>query len=582
MLKSSSDVAPRHAALSDLTEQQLEAAEATGPVLVLAGAGTGKTNTLTAAVVQRIAADRVSPSRILAVTFTNKAATEMATRIRASLGGIAAPSWLGTFHGLAARQLRTEPEIAGLRPGFDILDADDSRRIVKRTMKAHQPRRRRRRTPQTGRDPLKIMGNRISKFKDNLVTPQDAPAYDRSHDRGRANASANRSIDPTVFAPARGSMPIISIVCVTETRPILAICCSGQRSRLLRNEDYRDRWAERFDCLLADEYQDVNLPNIAGSRLLSARTINVSSRSATMTRRSIAGAGATSHISAASPATFRTPSDPPRREFPLAPDTSSPPPTPSSPTTTTGLARPSSPESPSATASRSSVSATRKPKRSGSLPRNPAPPCRGRRLGRLRDPLSQQLLCRAVRGSANARPHPLCHRRRRRLLPARRNQGRARLVAPCATPDDRQSDEAFRRVINVPRRGFGAKALQILENEAAWRKCLTSQRSRNRRLPAQEPRRPGLEFADAIRRLGPTLRSTLADQLSLLLDATGYRAMLRESKAETTEDRLENFAANSSSSPAPFTPPATCSTTRPWPPAVPTRTRPPGPADDAP
>ena len=74
--------------------------------------------------------------RVLAVTFTNKAASEMAGRIRVALDGHAAQHWIGTFHGLGARQLRSEPEIAGLRPGFDILDADDSRRIVKRVLKA--------------------------------------------------------------------------------------------------------------------------------------------------------------------------------------------------------------------------------------------------------------------------------------------------------------------------------------------------------------------------------------------------------------------------------------------------------------
>ena len=159
-----------------LTKQQAEAAAQAGPILVLAGAGTGKTSTLTAAVVQRIAADRFSPSRILAVTFTNKAAKEMATRIRASLGGIEAPSWLGTYHGLAARQLRDQPEIAGLRPGFDILDADDSRRLLKRTMKALNLAGGGDET-ETGRDPLEIMANRISKFKDNLVTPQGATPW---------------------------------------------------------------------------------------------------------------------------------------------------------------------------------------------------------------------------------------------------------------------------------------------------------------------------------------------------------------------------------------------------------------------
>ena len=117
--------------LAGLTEQQAAAAMQSGAVLVLAGAGTGKTKTLTAAVVNRIRTFGVPARRILVVTFTNKAAAEMSGRIRAALDGQDVPTWLGTFHGLAARQLRIEPEVAGLRPGFDILDADDSRRIVK-------------------------------------------------------------------------------------------------------------------------------------------------------------------------------------------------------------------------------------------------------------------------------------------------------------------------------------------------------------------------------------------------------------------------------------------------------------------
>jgi len=114
------------AAIVGLTPEQAQAAAQYGPVLVLAGAGTGKTKTLTAALAHRIAVGGIAPGRILAVTFTNKAAAEMSDRIRGALDGGATPSWLGTFHGLAARQLRIEPEVAGLRPGFDILDADDS------------------------------------------------------------------------------------------------------------------------------------------------------------------------------------------------------------------------------------------------------------------------------------------------------------------------------------------------------------------------------------------------------------------------------------------------------------------------
>ena len=99
----------------------------------------------------------------------------MAGRIRAALGEKAAPHWIGTFHGLGAWQLRIEPEAAGLRPGFDILDADDSRRIVKRVMKAMNLAAGDEGVT-IGRDPLKAMCNRISGFKDSLITPNEAPA----------------------------------------------------------------------------------------------------------------------------------------------------------------------------------------------------------------------------------------------------------------------------------------------------------------------------------------------------------------------------------------------------------------------
>ena len=167
------------AATGVLTMEQRAAATQMGAVLVLAGAGTGKTKTktktLTAAFVHRIQVRGIAASRVLAVTFTNKAASEMAGRIRVALDGHAAQHWIGTFHGLGPRQLRSEPEIAGLRPGFDVLDADDSRRIVKRVLKAMNLVADGERCA-TGRDPLKALCNRLSKFKDDLVTPEDAPA----------------------------------------------------------------------------------------------------------------------------------------------------------------------------------------------------------------------------------------------------------------------------------------------------------------------------------------------------------------------------------------------------------------------
>ena len=114
------------------------------------------------------------------------------------------------------------------------------------------------------------------------------------------------------------------------------------------------------------------------------------------------------------------------------------------------------------------------------------------------------------------------------------------LLRLATTPDDAQADEAFRRVINVPVRGFGAKAMDIVEAEAAWRRVSLLVALETAPLPPKA-RTAGLGFVDAIRRAGRDHDATLADQLSLLLDATGYRSMLRESRAEAMEGRLENL-----------------------------------------
>ena len=103
-----------------------------------------------------------------------------------------------------------------------------------------------------------------------------------------------------------------------------------------------------------------------------------------------------------------------------------------------------------------------------------------------------------------------------------------------------QGDEAFRRVINTPARGFGPKAMEVVEGEAAWRQVSLLSALETADLPPKA-RSAGLAFADAVRGLGRDREATLADHLSLLLDATGYRAMLRESRAETTEGRLDNI-----------------------------------------
>ena len=255
------------AILDDLTPQQRAAAIQSGAVLVLAGAGTGKTKTLTRAIAHRIEARGVPAGRILAVTFTNKASAEMASRIRATVGDNAAPRWTGTFHGLGARQLRIEPEVAKLRDGFDILDADDSRRIVKRVMKAMNLA-----IPDEGialgRDPLKVMCNRISKMKDNLITPEDAPA--------RIEAMIAQADQSHTKVEADGLRASVRVY--VEYQRVLRDANAADFGDLLLwptramqvNLDYRERWSGRFDCVMADEYQDVNHVQYTWLRLLAA------------------------------------------------------------------------------------------------------------------------------------------------------------------------------------------------------------------------------------------------------------------------------------------------------------------------
>ena len=114
------------------------------------------------------------------------------------------------------------------------------------------------------------------------------------------------------------------------------------------------------------------------------------------------------------------------------------------------------------------------------------------------------------------------------------------LLRLAATPRDTQGDEAFRRVINTPPRGFGARAMEILETDAAWRQVPLLAALETADLPPKT-RSAGLAFADAVLGVGRNHDATLADLISLLLDATGYRAMLRESRAETAEGRLDNL-----------------------------------------
>ncbi|GAA3658987.1 ATP-dependent helicase [Acetobacter lovaniensis] len=254
-------------ALAGLTAMQREAARQEGPVVVLAGAGTGKTKTLVAGVVDRIVRRGMPAHRILAVTFTNKAADEMRTRINAVLGLGAAPSWIGTFHGHGRRQLRADPEIAVLRPGFDICDAEDSRRIVRRLLQraaddgAWDPG-----DADTFRARVRSVAQRIALMKDSLVLPDQAEAV---LDSQIARFGAKTDEDLMAWHMAAALYPAYQAALREVNCADFGDLLLWPTVTMLRDEQYRLDWARRFDAILADEFQDVNRLQYLWLKLLS-------------------------------------------------------------------------------------------------------------------------------------------------------------------------------------------------------------------------------------------------------------------------------------------------------------------------
>jgi DNA helicase II / ATP-dependent DNA helicase PcrA len=521
--------------LDDLTPQQHAAAVQPGPTLVIAGAGTGKTKTLTAAVVHRIANLKVKPSRILAVTFTNKAAAEMTGRVKLALGETMAPNWAGTFHGLGARQLRIEPEVADLRPGFDILDADDTRRMIKRVMKAMNLH-----SGEDGaagaRDPIKIVCNRISKWKDDLVIPRDAPAAAETaiigSERDGLSVDAN-----SIRTCARVYQEYQRVLQDANAADFGDLLLWPVRA-MMQDRTYRERWSGRFDRVLADEYQDVNRAQYTWLRVLSAGHKEIFAvgdddqsifgwRGADITyirrfARDFAGAAqirleenfrSTGHILAAANGIIGR--DHRRLGKVLF--------TRKTLGTPIEVVRFTSGEVEAAEVTREIIRHHAEGKDWGDF----AILYRSNALSRLlEEALMRGRVPYTIVGDVG-----FYHRAEIKDALA--------LLRLVVSPEDRQSDESLRRVINTPARGFGAKAMTLLEQEAAWRRVSLLQALETVQLPPKT-RSAGLQFSDAIRNVGRQTGATVADLLSLVLDAAGYRKMLRDSQAETTEGRLDN------------------------------------------
>ncbi len=155
--------------LQALNDEQRVAVEALdGPVLVLAGAGTGKTRVLVTRLAHILGTGRAFPGQILAVTFTNKAAREMFERVEGLVGASAQGLWLGTFHAICVRILRRHAELIGLKPSFTILDTDDQIRLAKQVLEAANIDEK--------KWPARALVTVIQRWKDQVLTPAKVPA----------------------------------------------------------------------------------------------------------------------------------------------------------------------------------------------------------------------------------------------------------------------------------------------------------------------------------------------------------------------------------------------------------------------
>ncbi|MEO7277777.1 MAG: UvrD-helicase domain-containing protein [Sphingomicrobium sp.] len=234
--------------LEGLNPPQREAVLSTeGPVLVLAGAGTGKTAALTARLAHLMASRKAWPSQILSVTFTNKAAREMRDRVsRLSGGALEGMPWLGTFHSVAAKMLRTHAELVGLHSNFTILDTDDQLRVLKQLLAAANLDEK--------RWPARQLAGLIDRWKNRGWTPAQI-------DAGESEA----------FAAGRGAELYAAYQDRLKT---LNACDFGDLLLhmlviLRRHSDVLETYRDRFLYLLVDEYQDTNSAQYEWLRLLA-------------------------------------------------------------------------------------------------------------------------------------------------------------------------------------------------------------------------------------------------------------------------------------------------------------------------
>ena len=238
--------------LNGLNPEQREAVETLdGPVLVLAGAGTGKTRVLTTRIAHILASGRARPAEILAVTFTNKAAREMKQRVGSMIGqAVEGMPWLGTFHAIGVKILRRHAELVGLKSDFTILDVDDQIRLLKQILAAEGIDEK--------RWPARVFAGLIDHWKNRGLTPDQVPA-------GEAAAFANGR-GKKLYAAFQERLKILN---AADFGDLLL-----ETIRLFReNPEVLAQYQRRFKYVLVDEYQDTNVAQYLWLRLIAQRPV---------------------------------------------------------------------------------------------------------------------------------------------------------------------------------------------------------------------------------------------------------------------------------------------------------------------
>ncbi|MCL4138232.1 UNVERIFIED_CONTAM: hypothetical protein GTU68_031147 [Idotea baltica] len=240
--------------LTGLNPEQRLAVETTeGPLLVLAGAGTGKTRVLTTRIAHILASGLARPFEILAVTFTNKAAREMKERIAGFVGGnVEGMAWLGTFHSICVKILRKHAELVGLQSSFSILDTDDQIRLIKQIIQAEGL--------DDKRWTAKAFAGMLDGWKNRALTPDQVPEGEA---RAFANGKGRKLYEQyqerlSILNAADFGDLLLHVITLFKSRP-----------------DVLAEYQRRFRYMLVDEYQDTNIAQYLWLRLLAQGNPNV-------------------------------------------------------------------------------------------------------------------------------------------------------------------------------------------------------------------------------------------------------------------------------------------------------------------